>query len=73
MAATRSRWRPETLDYFVGRIDAAIRAPAAAAFCPDGPDYYAEHGANGVAGGCAPDDPDAAIARALGLADAIAP
>ena len=63
----------ETLDYLAGRIDAAIRAPAADAACLDGPDYYAEHGADGAAGGCGADDPDAAIARALGLADAVAP
>lgn len=63
----------ETLDYFTGRIDAAIGQGAANATCPaDGPDYYAEHGTAGVAGACG-DDPAAAIARALGLAEPVAP
>lgn len=63
----------ETLDYFAARIDAAISKPAADTGCADGPDYYAEHGANGVAGACGADNPNAAIARALGLAEPVAP
>jgi hypothetical protein len=63
----------ETLDYFAGRIDAAIRAPGDDANCSDGPDYYAEHGTEGVAGACGSGNANAAIARALGLADAVGP
>ncbi|WP_156679852.1 hypothetical protein [Sphingomonas profundi] len=64
----------ETLDYFTGRIDAAIAASPSEAECADAPDYYAEHGAAGTAGGgCATDHPNAAIARALGLADPVQP
>ena len=62
----------ETLDFFTGRIDAAIAAAPADAAC-DGPIYYAEHGTAGTGGGCGMDTPNAAIARALGLADAVAP
>lgn len=62
----------ETLDYLAGRIDAALAAPAEAAPCDNGIDYYAEHGGNGSEG-CAADHPNAAIARALGLAEPVAP
>ena len=64
----------ETLSYFSGRIDAAIAAAPSEAACPNGPDYYAEHGMAGLAGGgCDTAHPNAAIARALGLAEAVAP
>lgn len=62
----------ETLEYITGRIDAALTAPAEAAPCADGVAYYAEHGAGGSEG-CAVDHPNAAIARALGLADPVTP
>ncbi|TVV76329.1 hypothetical protein [Sphingomonas solaris] len=62
----------ETLDYLAGRIDAALAAPPEAAPCDDGTDYYAEHGGSGIEG-CATDHPNAAIARALGLAEPVAP
>lgn len=62
----------ETFDYFRDRIDAALRREGAAAPCADGPDYYAEHGGNGVAG-CGTDGDLPAIARGLGLADPVSP
>lgn len=63
----------ETLEYLSSRIDAAIRTPAPVDACADAPDYYAEHGADGVAGGCGADNPNAGIARALGLAEPVGP
>ncbi len=64
----------ETLDYFTARFDAAIKAAPAPAECDSGVDYYVEHGADGLSGGgCSLDHPNAAIARALGLADPVQP
>ncbi|MET0269494.1 MAG: hypothetical protein ABW173_03595 [Sphingomonas sp.] len=62
----------ETFDYFRGLIDAALRAETPAEPCAAGPNYYAEHGANGVAG-CGAEGGVPAIARAMGLADAVTP
>lgn len=63
----------ETLEYFAARIDAGIAAAPISKPCPDGPDYYAEHGPAGLSGACDANHPNAAIARALGLAEPIAP
>lgn len=62
----------ETFDYFRDRIDTALRREQTPAPCANGPDYYAEHGANGAVG-CGTDGDLPAIARGLGLADPVSP